>query len=159
SRCAKTGVPQPVRDALRQLGPLCGVHGVVYEDPVMRMMVTAFNRDPQRLAELERQHAGVQFVVPEDRAQSPALMGDVDALFGQLTPAEFANSPSLRWVQSSSAGVEWMAGVPGFVDSDIVVTNMRGAHAATIAEHTFAMLLALTRNLLGLAAHQRDHDW
>src|SRR5262249_24493899 len=133
--------------------------GMVYEEAVMRMMVTAFNRDSHRLADLQRQHAGVEFVMPEDRAQAPALMSDVDALFGQLTPDEFANSPQLRWVQSSSAGVEWMATVPGFVDSDIVVTNMRGAHAATIAEHTFAMLLALTRNLPSMASAQRQHEW
>jgi phosphoglycerate dehydrogenase-like enzyme len=123
------------------------------------MMVTAFNRDSHRLADLQRQHAGVEFVMPEDRAQAPALMSEVDALFGQLTPDEFANSRQLRWVQSSSAGVEWMATVPGFVDSDIVVTNMRGAHAATIAEHTFAMLLALTRNLPGMASAQGQHSW
>ena len=34
--------------------------------------------------------------------------------------------------------------VPGLADSDVVVTNMRGAHAATIAEHAFAMLLTHT---------------
>jgi phosphoglycerate dehydrogenase-like enzyme len=132
---------------------------VVYEEADMKMMVTAFNRDARRLTDLERRHSGVEFVVPEDRAQAPALMGDVDALFGQLTPDEYAHSGQLRWVQSSSAGVEWMAGVPGLADSDVVVTNMRGAHAATIADHTFAMLLSLTRCLPQLAAHQHSHEW
>jgi phosphoglycerate dehydrogenase-like enzyme len=125
----------------------------------MKMMVTAFNRDPDRLAALERAHSGVQFVVPEDRKDAPKLMGDVDAMFGQLTAEEFAQAKKLRWVQSSSAGVEWMATVPGLADSDVVVTNMRGAHAATIAEHTFAMLLALTRCLPGFAANQVKHEW
>jgi phosphoglycerate dehydrogenase-like enzyme len=124
-----------------------------------KMMVTAFNRDADRLAELERAHPGVQFVVPEDRKDAPGLMGDVDALFGQLTPDEYAQSQKLRWVQSSSAGVEWIATVPGLVESDVVVTNMRGAHAATIAEHTFAMLLALTRCLPGFAANQQRNEW
>jgi phosphoglycerate dehydrogenase-like enzyme len=36
---------------------------------------------------------------------------------------------------------------------------MRGAHAATIAEHTFAMLLSHTRGLRGFDQHQRDHRW
>jgi phosphoglycerate dehydrogenase-like enzyme len=136
-----------------------GLHGVVYEETVMKMLVTAFNRDADRLAALERMHPGIQFVLPEDRKQAPQLMDDVDALFGQLTPDEYAQSTQLRWVQSSSAGVEWIARVPGLVDSDIVITNMRGAHAATIAEHTFAMLLALTRTLPGFAAHQQSHEW
>ena len=136
-----------------------GLHGVVYEETVMKMLVTAFNRDADRLAALERMHPGIQFVLPEERIQTPQLMADVDALFGQLTPDEYAQSKHLRWVQSSSAGVEWIAHVPGLADSDIVITNMRGAHAATIAEHTFAMLLALTRTLPGFAAHQQRHEW
>jgi D-2-hydroxyacid dehydrogenase (NADP+) len=39
------------------------------------------------------------------------------------------------------------------------VTNMRGAHAVTIAEHTFAMLLTHTRALNGFQEHQREHEW
>src|SRR6266567_4322062 len=86
-------------------------------------------------------------------------MGDVDALFGQLKADEFASAKQLRWVQSSSAGVEWMWEVPGLADSDVVVTNMRGAHAATIAEHAFAMLLTHTRGLRAFEQNQRDHRW
>ncbi len=125
----------------------------------MKMMVTAFNRDQERLAELERAHPGVEFVVPEDRKDAPTLMADVDAMFGQLTAEEYQNAKKLRWVQSSSAGVEWIARVPGLVESDVVVTNMRGAHAATIAEHTFAMLLTMTRCLPTFAQHQHEHAW
>src|SRR5919204_3532526 len=125
----------------------------------MKMLVTtALQRDPARFAELERQH-GVQIVVPPKGEPTTPLMADVDAVYGQLTADEFANARQLRWVQSPSAGVEWMWRVPGLADSDIVVTNMRGAHAATIAEHTFAMLLSLTRALSGFAANQQRHDW
>jgi phosphoglycerate dehydrogenase-like enzyme len=49
--------------------------------------------------------------------------------------------------------------VPALQESDVTVTNMRGAHAATIAEHTFAMLLAHTRGLLTFHDRQREHQW
>jgi phosphoglycerate dehydrogenase-like enzyme len=125
----------------------------------MKMLVTtALQRDPQRLAELEQQH-GVKFVVSVKGEPTSALMGDVDAVYGQLTAEEFAAGRHLRWVQASSAGVEWMWQVPGLADSDVVVTNMRGAHAATIAEHTFAMLLVHSRGLRGFEQHQCDHVW
>ncbi len=125
----------------------------------MKMLVTtAFQRDPQRLAQLEQQH-DIQFVVPEKGTAPASLVGDVDAVYGQLSADEFANSKQLRWVQSPSAGVEWMWRCPGLADSDIIVTNMRGAHAATIAEHTFAMLLTLTRGMRGFEQRQRDHQW
>jgi phosphoglycerate dehydrogenase-like enzyme len=51
-------------------------------------------------------------------------------------------------VQSSSAGVERYLAVPELLEDErIVLTNMRGVHGATIADHVFAMLLALTRDL------------
>ena len=125
-----------------------------------RILVTsAFVRDPVRLAELAGQH-DVQFVVPPDDEPNAAHIADVDAVYGLLSADEFARATSkLRWVQSPSAGVEWLWAVPGLADSDVVVTNMRGAHAATIAEHTFAMLLTQTRGLAAFQQHQRDHEW
>jgi phosphoglycerate dehydrogenase-like enzyme len=125
----------------------------------MKMLVTtAFQRDPDRFADLERQY-GMQFLVPDRSEPTVPLMADIDAVYGQLTADEFASARQLRWVQSPSAGVEWMWRVPGLADSDIVVTNMRGAHAATIAEHTFALLLMQTRGLRAFEQHQRDHHW
>src|SRR5882757_7725713 len=124
----------------------------------MKIMVTSFQRTAERLAELGQQH-GVEFVVPERGQPTAPLMGDIDALYGQLTADEYANAPGLRWVQSASAGVEWMWNVPGLADSDVIVTNMRGAHAATIAEHTFAFLLTHTRGLRAFEQNQRDHVW
>jgi D-3-phosphoglycerate dehydrogenase len=49
--------------------------------------------------------------------------------------------------------------VPGLQDSEVIVTNMRGAHAATIAEHTFAFLLTHTRGLRSFEDNQREHKW
>jgi len=126
---------------------------------VMKMLVTTpFQRDPQRLAQIEQQY-GIEIIVPERGTPTAPLVGDVDAVFGQLTKDEFANARQLRWVQSPSAGVEWMWNVPGLQESDVVVTNMRGAHAVTIAEHTFAMLLTHTRALRAFEQNQRDHKW
>ena len=122
------------------------------------LVTTALQRDPERFAELERQH-GIQFVVPNRGDPTAPLIGDVDAVYGQVTPDDFPGATNLRWVQSPSAGVEWMWRVPGLQDSDVIVTNMRGAHAATIAEHTFAMLLTHTRGLRTFEQLQRDHQW
>jgi D-3-phosphoglycerate dehydrogenase len=101
----------------------------------------------------------MQFIVPNTGEPTSSLVADADAVYGPLSADEFANGAKLRWVQSSSAGVEWIWRVPGLAESDVVVTNMRGAHAATIAEHTFAMLLSQTRGLRAFEQFQRDHEW
>ena len=58
-----------------------------------------------------------------------------------------------------SAGVEWLADIPGVVDTDLIVTNTRGAHAQTIAEHTFALILTLTRRMKKHLHDQETHAW
>jgi phosphoglycerate dehydrogenase-like enzyme len=125
----------------------------------MKMLVTTpFQRDPERLSTIEREH-GMQFIVPARGEPTAPLMGEADAVYGMLTDEEFKNRKDLRWVQSPSAGVEWMWRVPGLQDSEVIVTNMRGAHAATIAEHTFAFLLTHTRGLRSFEDNQREHKW
>jgi phosphoglycerate dehydrogenase-like enzyme len=123
-----------------------------------KMLVTAFDRDPDHLARLGRQY-DLQLIVPDDRQAVPGDMSEIEIVYGQLTPDQFAKSKELRWVQSPSAGVEWMWRVPGLADTPIQVTNMRGAHAATIAEHAFAMLLTHTRGLRAFEQKQKDHEW
>jgi D-2-hydroxyacid dehydrogenase (NADP+) len=78
---------------------------------------------------------------------------DADVVYGWPNLEQFQAAKQLKWIQIPSAGVELVCSVPEMVESDVVVTNARGAHARVIAEHTFAMLLAFTRGL-----HRFDQD-
>jgi phosphoglycerate dehydrogenase-like enzyme len=126
-------------------------------------MTTILVNDPRmtaaRLAELSDAHPGVRFVVPPDREAIPGLIPDADAMMGSPRNAEFLAAPRLRWIQSPGAGVEWMWQIPTIAESDVVVTNMRGAHAVTIAEHAFGLLLTLTRALRQFADYQQREEW
>ncbi len=97
------------------------------------------------------------------RAETPeeivAEIADADAFYGFPTAEVVAAAPKLRWIQSPSAGVEYVAKVPALVESDVVLTNTSGAHGPSIGEHTFALLLALTRRLPTCLAWQREHHW
>ena len=53
-----------------------------------------------------------------------------------------------------------MAGdVPALVESDVVLTNGRGAYAGAMADHVFALLLALARQIPKLVRDQQAHRW
>lgn len=54
--------------------------------------------------------------------------------------------PGLRWIQSISAGVDQFP-VDRLAAADVVLTSARGVHAVPVAEHAFALLLALTRGV------------
>lgn len=113
----------------------------------------------QHLQELRDSFPQVDFVTglsPEEAVRNAA---DADAMFGRISREVFLAARKLRWIQGPGAGVETLAQIPELVESDVVVTNTRGAHGATIAEHTFAMLLYLTRGLGHLAAAQRNKVW
>lgn len=102
----------------------------------------------------------VTFATPATAAEERAALRDADAFLGRIGAESFeAAGPSLRWVHSSGAGVETMAAIRDLVESDVTVTNMRGAHGRCIAEHAFAMLLALTRQLPAHLEAQRAHAW
>ena len=124
-----------------------------------KILMVAPNVRADRVEELKQAYPAVEFVVPEKREDAISLIADADAVFGSITADELAAAKKLRWVQSSSAGVEWMAKTPAIVGRDVVVTNMRGAHAATIAEHAFAMLLSLTRALRQFGEFQDREEW
>jgi phosphoglycerate dehydrogenase-like enzyme len=52
-----------------------------------------------------------------------------------------------------------MADIPELIGSPVTVTNTRGAHAQTIAEHAFGMLIYLARQFPAIVAAQKASAW
>ena len=111
------------------------------------------------LAQVQEAFPQVTFVSTPDPAKALEEVADADAIFGQPGREVILAGKQLKWIQSPSAGVEWMWNTPELPSLDIVVTNMRGAHAATIAEHFFAMMLYMTRQFPALVEAQRKRKW
>ncbi|MGD9713068.1 MAG: D-2-hydroxyacid dehydrogenase [Thermomicrobiales bacterium] len=98
----------------------------------------------------------VRALTPEDAAREVV---DADIMFGWPTSAMVLSAPKLKWVQFPSAGADALMRVPELVDADIIVTNTRGAHAPSIAEHVFGLLLSMTRAIPSCVGWQKDHTW
>ncbi|HEV2296534.1 MAG TPA: D-2-hydroxyacid dehydrogenase [Tepidisphaeraceae bacterium] len=77
-----------------------------------------------------------------------------DAIYGHVSGEDVAAAGRLRWVQYNAAGVEHVLS-PQLVASAVKLTNARGCHAAQIAEHVFALLFGLTRNIAAYARSQQ----
>ena len=90
----------------------------------------------------------------------PESMREADAYIGRIPPEVYALAgDKLRWVHSTGAGVETILAIPELVASDVVVTNGRGAHAPFVAEHTFALLLALNRRIAEFTLDKEKHHY
>jgi D-2-hydroxyacid dehydrogenase (NADP+) len=111
------------------------------------------------LAALREAFPDVEIVAVKNRDEVAEAIVDADGFFGQLNAETYRLAKKLRWVQASSAGVEWLPAVPELIESDVVVTNTRGAHAQTIGEHVFAMLLTFTRRMRLLQEFQEQKVW
>jgi D-2-hydroxyacid dehydrogenase (NADP+) len=102
---------------------------------------------------------GLQIVEVTTPEELKAEIVDADVLYGFPTTDLLAAGKSLRWIQSPSAGVNYLQDLAELVENDIVLTNTRGAHGPSIGEHTFALLFALTRHIPESVQAQREHRW
>lgn len=84
---------------------------------------------------------------------------DADVFYGFPTPELLQSAKALRWIQSPSAGVNYLLDLPELVENDIVLTNTSGAHGPSIGEHTFALLFALTRRIPESVEAQSRRHW
>jgi phosphoglycerate dehydrogenase-like enzyme len=125
---------------------------------VVKVLVTT-PRPERYLPGLDSGFPGVEFVVARTPEEEVGLVADAEVVFGHLSRAAYLAARRLRWIQCHGAGVEWLAHIPELATSEVVVTNTRGAHAATIAEHTFGLLVALARGFPSLFAAQRRRVW
>lgn len=116
--------------------------------------------DEQR-REIERLAPGLRVVTGLSREEALARAGEAhgaDAFYA--TPELLRAARNLVWVQAMSAGVERYLAIPELAGSErIVLTNMRGIHGPAIADHAFAMLLALTRDLPVHLAGRASGTW
>jgi phosphoglycerate dehydrogenase-like enzyme len=75
-----------------------------------------------------------------------------------LSAAELEQARGLKWVHTSAVAVETLA-LPELFARDIIVSNSRGVQAGPIAEHVFAVLLALAKQLPTILEAQRERRW
>ena len=66
--------------------------------------------------------------------------------------------PSLRWVAGCGAGYEQYP-LARFERQGVVLSSAAGVHAECVAEHAFALLLALTRRLGEAVRHMTQQRW
>jgi phosphoglycerate dehydrogenase-like enzyme len=109
------------------------------------------------LSALRQAVPDAEIVEAEENDVAQAIRS-ADAFYGRIRPEWLAAAPRLRWIQTPVAGLEH-AMFPELVASPVVLTNMRGIYSDHIADHAYALLLALARGLPQLMRRQARHEW
>src|SRR5690349_6772474 len=74
------------------------------------------------MADLHRAAPNVELVVARSEAEALAKVGEVDGVYGFVSPAIVKAGKRLRWIQVGFAGVEGVL-FPEMMDSQITLTN------------------------------------
>jgi len=161
-RTTQPGPGNPHAPAAEEIGSLRNARVALPRTPD-RTTLTYFTQElsePHR-REVERLAPHLRVIAGLSREQALGRAAEAHAVDASYATPEFLRAASnLVWVQSQSAGVDRYLSVKELVETDrIVLTNMRGIHGPAIADHVFAMLLALTRDLPVHLAGRADGRW
>ena len=108
---------------------------------------------------LGRRFPDIEFVHAVDADARARALANCDVAFTWiLSSAEVATARHLKWVHSSAVAVETIA-LKELFARGVTVTNSRGVQSAPIAEHVFAVVLALAKQLPFILDRQRERRW
>ncbi len=111
----------------------------------------------KEIAELRAAAPGVRLVAPA-RDQLFTELADADGIIGTIDAKILQAAPKLQWVQVGSAGVERYL-TPEFKSSRVTLTNCKILQGPEIADHAFALLLALSRELNRSIPRRTQEEW
>ncbi|MBI3539961.1 MAG: hypothetical protein HY076_06780, partial [Candidatus Eisenbacteria bacterium] len=118
-----------------------------------------WNMPPERMAALAREFPDVRFESPADRAEADRLLPETEIVLGWAVRREnLASAGRVRWIHLTAAGVASYL-FPDLIASPIVVTNARGLHGSSMAEHALGMMLAIARKLHLARDAQAERRW
>ena len=110
----------------------------------------AFEFDATTLTAFRSVSPRLDLVVTERTDQAAIdemAASDLDGLVGQALPSDRSRTPSLRWLQVLSAGVERHVGEGKAWPAEIELTNARGAYATPIAQYTIGAILRVAEHV------------
>ena len=120
---------------------------------------TALPEVPDEIIERIMEAAGPDSTVTVVDSDGEALefAAETDVVLGFVTPQLHAAAPNLRWVHAIASGVNRYL-YPAFRGGEVMLSSEKGQVGPQLADHAFALLLALTRKV-GSAIRLGPEAW
>jgi len=100
----------------------------------------------EELADIYAASGEAEIVVAHSADEARPHWADAEVVLGMADRETFLTARKLRWLHSVSAGADMLM-FPEMVTSDVRLTGEKGLSGEYLADHAFALLLALTRQL------------
>lgn len=102
---------------------------------------------------------GCDVRMPQSREHVLREIVDADAAYGNVDPELFSRARKLRWVQAHAAAPPIGYYHKALIESDVVVTNLRGNFNDHLATHIMAFVLAFARGFHRHIPDQMRRVW
>ena len=122
-------------------------------------MKTVLLVPPFRPSDTERIGEGMDCIVRWAGDPDAEALSSADAIMGQPRSGMISRAPRLRWIQTTSAGVDHYFRDPDALRGDVTFTNLSGAFGQAISEYVLAMCLMLYKSLHLYRDHQSARLW
>jgi phosphoglycerate dehydrogenase-like enzyme len=116
----------------------------------------------EQLAQIdEAAQGGFVVATPASSAEEVAAHLDrncaAEILYTARVPSPWQSQWGIKWIQLHSAGIDTVK--VDELPAEITLTTTSGVHSVVLAEHAFALILALRRKLTSILDHQRRAEW
>jgi phosphoglycerate dehydrogenase-like enzyme len=125
----------------------------------VRSRDAVWNLPASQLEELRAHLSDAVVCSPRDEAERDRRLPESEIVLGWgVNEKNFPLAKKLRWIHITAAGLNRLL-FPALVESDVLVTNSRGLHAESMAEHALGVILAFARKLHVSRDAQREGRW
>jgi phosphoglycerate dehydrogenase-like enzyme len=114
--------------------------------------------DARQEARILEAAPAARIVREKDLEADPGLVRRIQVAYPRLPSALWSGAESLRWLQSSMAGMDSLLSLPEARRHPAVFTNVH-IHVHCVSEHLWGMALMLVRNLNGSLRAQQAGTW
>ena len=108
---------------------------------------------------LTSEFPGVDFAFAPSEEDQAREIEVADAFMGSPSRETFRAARRLRWMHCPGTGIDKLTAIPEVVDSDVVLTNARGPHAAPMADHVMGICIAFAHRTNEMVMDQQARTW
>ena len=128
-------------------------------DKVLLVWLDPDGLDASIRERVERHSGGRRVVFTASREEVARFRETVDIVLGDFPRDLLPELPNLIWFQQFGTGVEWLQQNPRLADARFRLTNCSDDHYSVVADHFFALMLAVLRGIPRFVLAQSRGSW
>jgi len=131
-----------------------------YNKQVERVALLLYPASQDHMERLEKIAPSWKIVSTINLQEAKHWMTKAEVVMGNHNLVEsLPNNKYLKWIQTSSVGVDRILRDAGDVIQEIALSNVKGMYTVEMMEHTIALLFMMHRELHVIRDCQNKHEW